>query len=239
MSNPVPDLLALTSIADGSPRNAAPVRNNFSAIQTAVNALKTAIGGGAAGQVLTSAGPDAVAWGTAPALTVLDDLTVTGSGLASYDTNARLSGNIPQTHKDLVLSIKGRSDQATVQQCLVQINGDTGASSYLFQDSYAAGATQTDGESLAANGIRVGYIGSTAGIGGVIEAEFPNYTDSVLVSMVLSRYFSAHNNSTGTLRVGQVGGYRSAAAAAITRIVASPGSGNFAVGTRFTLYGRG
>lgn len=81
MSNPVPDLLALTSIADGSPRNAAPVRNNFSAIQTAVNALKTALAGGAAGQVLTSAGPDAVSWGTAPARIVRGRVQSDGSVL--------------------------------------------------------------------------------------------------------------------------------------------------------------
>lgn len=65
MSNPVPGSLALSTIADGSPRIAAPVRNNFSAIQTLANAVVTLLSGGTAGQVLTASDASNVEWADA------------------------------------------------------------------------------------------------------------------------------------------------------------------------------
>ena len=66
MSNPIPNQLALTSIADGSQRLAAPIRNNYSAIQTAVNALITALSGGSVGQYLEAADSSDVEWAYPP-----------------------------------------------------------------------------------------------------------------------------------------------------------------------------
>lgn len=66
MSNPLPDLLALTSIADGSERDAAPLRNNYSLIQTAVNAIRTVLAGGTSGQVLEAADASNVEWAYPP-----------------------------------------------------------------------------------------------------------------------------------------------------------------------------
>lgn len=62
MSNPVPSSVALTTIADGSPRTAAPVRNNFAAIQTLANAIVTLLSGGTAGQVLQAVDATNVQW---------------------------------------------------------------------------------------------------------------------------------------------------------------------------------
>jgi len=50
----LPSSLALTTIADGSARVAAPVRNNYSAIQTAVNALIAALNVDAKGDLLVA-----------------------------------------------------------------------------------------------------------------------------------------------------------------------------------------
>lgn len=58
----LPSSLALTTIPDGSPRIAAPVRNNFTSTQTAVNALKDALAGGTAKQFLQATDTDTVAW---------------------------------------------------------------------------------------------------------------------------------------------------------------------------------
>lgn len=61
----MPDLpasLALTTIADGSLRVAAPVRNNFTSTQTAVNALIAALASGTVGQFLRATDSDTVAW---------------------------------------------------------------------------------------------------------------------------------------------------------------------------------
>lgn len=48
----LPSSISLTSILDGALAIAADVRNNYAAIQTAVNALITALSGGTAGDVL-------------------------------------------------------------------------------------------------------------------------------------------------------------------------------------------
>lgn len=172
----------------------------------------------------------------ASGLTVIDDLTVAGAALASYDTNARLGGNIPQVYKDLILSIKGKSDQASVQAVNLQVNGDSGAN-YFTQQIFGSAGVATESEGLAVTAALIGNIGGTTGVGGVIETTLHNYTDSVFNQMWESRWFSAANNSTGTLRIGVVGGYRQVAST-INRIVVVPGTGNFAIGTRFTLYGR-
>lgn len=58
----LPSNLALATIPDGSPIVAVDHRNNYSAIQTALNSLLAILGGGTAGQVLTSAGAAAVEW---------------------------------------------------------------------------------------------------------------------------------------------------------------------------------
>jgi hypothetical protein len=63
MSNPIPGLLALTSIADGSAQQAAPIRNNYSAIQAAANEIIAALNSGTVGQPLLSAGATALQWG--------------------------------------------------------------------------------------------------------------------------------------------------------------------------------
>lgn len=72
---PVPSLLSLTDIPDGSQLVASPVRNNYTAIQAAVNALIGFLQGGAAGDVLRFDGTD---WApAAPGSSQLDRKTIT------------------------------------------------------------------------------------------------------------------------------------------------------------------
>lgn len=108
----VPSSISLTNIADGSAVNASPLRNNYSAIQTAVNALIDALGDvttkgdllaasaadtlarlavGTNGYVLTadSAEPLGMKWASIGSQAPLDyvqitsDVTVTGSAYGS------------------------------------------------------------------------------------------------------------------------------------------------------------
>lgn len=65
----LPSSLALTSIADGSQIIAAAHRNNYTSVQTAVNALISALAAGTSGQLLSSSGSTAVAYVDAPLLT--------------------------------------------------------------------------------------------------------------------------------------------------------------------------
>lgn len=60
----LPSSIALTEIPDGAKVVAAPLRNNYAAIQTAVNAVKAALAGGSAGQLLRATDADTVAWAT-------------------------------------------------------------------------------------------------------------------------------------------------------------------------------
>lgn len=62
MSNPVPSSLALTTIGAGAPILSADHRNNYSAVQTAVNAIITALTGGVSGQMFQAAGSTSVGW---------------------------------------------------------------------------------------------------------------------------------------------------------------------------------
>jgi hypothetical protein len=61
----VPSSLALASIVDDSEIVASDHRNNYAAIQTAVNALISALSGGSSGQVLTASDASDVQWGAA------------------------------------------------------------------------------------------------------------------------------------------------------------------------------
>lgn len=58
----LPNSLALVAIQDGALEVAADHRNNYAAVQAAVNALIAALSGGVAGQVLESAGASSVAY---------------------------------------------------------------------------------------------------------------------------------------------------------------------------------
>lgn len=62
MSNPLPNTLALGNIADGSEIIASTHRNNYAAIQAAVNLLRQALAGGTSGQVLTAVDGTDVQW---------------------------------------------------------------------------------------------------------------------------------------------------------------------------------
>lgn len=182
------------------------------------------------------------AWATAGKLVVIDDLTVTGSVLASYDTNARLGGNIPQTYKDLILVVENAiSNQASNQQVLVAVNADATATHYYWQHMLAAAASVAASENVGTTGsLFIGRATRSAGNGGMIECRFGNYSVSQTTHQFLSDYSMMDNNASGAIFRGSMGGaYASGVAHTITRLVVSLGTGSFAIGTRFTLYGRG
>jgi hypothetical protein len=174
------------------------------------------------------------AWGGG--LEVLDDLVVAGAVLANYDTNTRLGGNIPQTYKDLVLAVHGYLDQAAFTEVRLQANGL--ATGYNWQEAWATGATVTAAEgAFPATSWRAAVWGGANGVAGNFTLQFPNYAAAVSHSYQAD-YFGSANNAANNLRRGWVGGHL-ANAAAITRLQLFPATGNFVIGTRFTLYGRG
>lgn len=239
----LPSSLALTSIADDAEIIAADHRNNYASIQTAVNDIIAALAAGSSGQILTSGGASAVSWAAAPAITEIFDVVV-GRGQSGdpaapasvIDSNTILGGNISSSYRHLSLLIKGKSDQASVQNVLMRINNVSTGSLYYWQDGYDSATSRTSAEGIAQNELRVGYAGASAGAGFAADISIPNYNDTSYAPMVQSSYFSAHNNSTGTLRAGRAAGVYSTVGA-VTRIQLLLSTGNFASGTRATLYG--
>lgn len=66
MANPVPNNLALSVINTGDTAQSAPLRNNYAAIQTAVNELIACFSGGTANQLLQAVDSTDVQWATPP-----------------------------------------------------------------------------------------------------------------------------------------------------------------------------
>lgn len=100
---PVPSSLSLTSIADGAQIIASDHRNNYAAIQAAVNALIAFYGGGSVGDLLkydgTDWAPESYAWTSfTPALTASTTSPTLGTGSAD-------SGKYVQLGKIVVCSL--------------------------------------------------------------------------------------------------------------------------------------
>lgn len=175
-------------------------------------------------------------------LTVIDDYAVSGSVLATYDTNARLgASNIPQTYRDLLLRVTGNIDTTTESTMVMQLNG---LSAGYYTQSMSVGGTIVQGvEALNQSFAIVSYIGGSNGGGFTCEIELPNYQTPMGGNNWLvyqSRYFSSFGLAAAQMRVGQVGGSLAFSPTGVKRILLDPsGTMNFATGTRFTLYGRG
>jgi len=148
VSNPLPDMLALTPIADGSAQQAAPVRNNFSAIQTAVNANVTALSGGTVGQVLQAVDASTVQWAT---LLQLVDMSQKykvqfGSSSTVLDGSGLMAVTFPvafSTALTMVVAINGDSSALAAALLGVRAKSKTGFSAD-FGASHAAAAARVD-----------------------------------------------------------------------------------------------
>ncbi len=170
---------------------------------------------------------------------LLDDHTVSGSVLATYDTNTRLGGNIPQTYRELRLVVDARGDTAaTTTPINLRFNNDSGANyDYQFVQGNAAvaGALETF---AATQIVFVGMPAATApaNVSGGMELLCPNYAGTTW-----HKWIHGHNNiKRGTATTDlfvrtYLGNWRSTAA--ITRLSLTPAAGNFAIGSRFMLYG--
>lgn len=170
-----------------------------------------------------------------PAMVLLDDLVVGPSVLASYDTNARLGGNLPSTYKHIKLIVSAQLDVAGTYTVL-QFNGDTAAANYKSGQNAYNGAARADSFSGAGT-VGYGYAGFTPGTGESTnwsswEITIPNYN-----AAHKHPYFSVGGGAQqGANYNGSFWGHYEQAVA-LTRIVALGVSGNFVVGSRFSLYG--
>lgn len=260
MSVSVPNALSLATIPDGSAIVASDHRNNYSAVQVGVNGLIAMytvaatkgdlvvsagggsfdrLGVGTNGQsiVADSSQTLGMKWAAAGgAMTLIDDLVVTGSVLASYDTNTRLGGSIPGTYKHLKLVGQMRGD-STGAQCTMKVNNDGTSGNYSSAVRIFSSGSGVTGDSLAgsaAGGVIVGDVtlgADTAGRTTSFELLIPDYASTTFHKTWQGQHF---NGAAG--RLLSIGG-EWLSASAITRLALALNAGNFAIGSRFSLYG--
>lgn len=148
--------------------------------------------------------------------------------------------SLPTDLQHLLIVVTARSSvAATSENVRLRFNSDTGAN-YDYQ-VLAAGSAMTAVESFGANQVNLAGIpgaSSPAGRFGLMEVWVPSFgaTDSQKTAMVTNSRFRTNTTTDFTLQY--VGGWwrNSAAITSVEFILAS---GQFVVGSRFTVYGLG
>ena len=159
--------------------------------------------------------------------------TTTLSSIASSYTFSSISGS----YTDLVLVGSNLKSDTNDRGCKLQFNGDT-TSTYAAY--YLIGYNNTVTAARDAVQTFIQWLGFNLGLStttnvGTIVTNILNYSNTTKHKTVLNRG-SYKNNTLGPESYSQVSTWRSTAA--ITSITVSiSGSGSFAVGSSFTLYG--
>jgi hypothetical protein len=239
------------------------IRNGFTALETLLNGnvdnnnfgagkifdpLKLMQDGATAGQALVwsaAANGGTGGWvpGSGGSLATIFDYTVTGSVVATIDSNTILGGNIPQTYKHLKLVMQLRSDWAATTQvgCFLRLNNDS-AGHYNYMGTTSLGAAPNVTSGFGNTFVNCGYVPG-AGVGntdfGIAEILLTDYTGTT--ANVYKQFLSAcgfASTAAGSSGWGSILGSWQVAATAITRFQIFPeNSTNWIIGSRFTLYG--
>lgn len=168
------------------------------------------------------------------------DSTAAGAQ-ASWDSNTILGGVLPTgyAHLEIVLQARGDTAAATANMYL-RFNNDS-AGNYDWQRDYGTASSATAAEGFAAAQIDMGFFpaaSATASTAGDCRIWVPNYNGTTFHKNATSSWGSTGGTGTGTLFSGNNSGkWRSTSA--ITRIQILPSAGNFAAGTRITVYAYG
>lgn len=146
---------------------------------------------------------------------------------------------IVATFAHLLLEIEGRGDAAAANiAVLLRLNNDS-AGNYDAQESSAVAASVTASESFAATGItiagRMPANTAPANAAGMISVVIPQYAGTTLQKVLRAIESGKNGTTTGSLVVRTCAGFWRSTAA-VNRITLIPGAGNFAAGTRASLY---
>lgn len=173
-------------------------------------------------------------------LTPIIDHTVTGSVLASFDSDTILGGVLPTWARSLRFILTGRLDAAVTQNfVLARFNNDSGANYQSGRLENSSGSVAIAGEGLAGTSIAIGRISGAsapAGMAGQIEGIIGDYRGTTFHKLITSLSVAHYGTATGNWTINPASGiWRNTAA--ITRLQIIPGGGNFAIGTRLLVYG--
>lgn len=159
-----------------------------------------------------------------------------GSAAASIDFTG-----LPTSYAHLLVFLHGRGDTAAASVLAsLRFNNDS-AANYYFQRLFSSAATATAAESLAQTSMGVGALpAATAvvGFGGGVMIAIPGYSGTSFAKGVIAVNAAPLGTTTGTVVTDQRAGVWNSAVA-INRITLLAGAGNFAVGTRATVYAFG
>lgn len=161
------------------------------------------------------------------------DTTVTGSVAANIDITS-----IPSGYTHLKLELYARGDTVAVNtQVWCRFNNDT-AANYYWQRIAAAAATVTGSEGLTVARIEIGQMpaaSATANLFSTHRIGIDNYANATNKKSLVHDTICPGGTATGTIPFLTGGGYWTGTAA-INQITLLPAAGNFAIGTRATLY---
>lgn len=193
---------------------------------------------GADTYVLTadSAQATGVKWAASSgAVTALADTTVAGTATASIDLTS-ISG--AYRHLQLVISGAGLAALGNVDLQL-QVNADTGSNHRSERAIFSGASSLSSNQTIATNAWAIGYLcgasGPAGGTGSSVVT-LPDYASTALRKAFQSYGHLTNSDSAGGTFAVSAGG-EVAITAAITRLTLTLSSGNFAAGTRVTLYG--
>lgn len=171
--------------------------------------------------------------GASGALSVITRTVVGVGGVANIDWQS-----IAQTYEDLVIRAVARTTSGnTSDELFLRINGIS-TSTYHWNGvvgtNGAVSNTQNDGSSIQCSRICGG--GATAGRFSIVEIVVPAYARAAADKVV--RYSQDRFQGTGgSTWVTERGSGWAEAATAVSRLTLTPGAGNFAQDSVFTLYG--
>lgn len=157
---------------------------------------------------------------------------------ASIDTGAI----IPSGYAHLEIWVYARDDTATngINGLLVRFNNDSGAN-YDRQSLVGINATASASASVAQTSMNVGVCvggGSGANLFGETAIKVAHYAGTANNKVCVVQAAAKSGTTTAELFTAHVAGFWRSNAA-ITRVTVLPASGNFAAGTRMTVYVKG
>ena len=197
-----------------------------------LSSSKVAVGAATASQVMSVvAGLWAARTIPASAIAQISDSTLAASA-TSFDIAA-----IPATYNHLLVWVFARSTNAADEVDLRLILNNDSAGNYSWHSGRDAVATHTPLEVRTASNaaMTTGVPGANraAGAFGASAWEIPNYADASYNQPIVGRWGW---NESGFGSAGTLGGIW-AAVAAVNRLTFTLSSGNFAIGSRVTVYG--
>jgi hypothetical protein len=164
----------------------------------------------------------------------LADETLTGA--ASTIDFTSIDGSF--AHLLLLAYLRGTTS-GTAIEVGARFNNDSG-SNYDDQRLTGQGASPGAGEAFGGSDALVGFapagLSESASLYSAVRFLVPHYAGTANNKVLLSRWASKTGTSTTTMTAGNAAGFWRSNAA-ITRLTLVPQSGDFAIGSRATLYG--